>query len=181
MSILSTSDKLYALRFLRLLTMPWEKTAAYKEGIVNSKGERIAKPRTSDEKKAYTIFHRLVFNVRRLIQKVPGGRSTIARYGSALYLIKEETGMSESAILDIISEVLHDIELNESTIQPLTIGESYRLKNDVYYLPHCDVGAGIGSLVHVNKSVGEFDGIPMFEATRAGSNAKMIISAGDVA
>ena len=74
--LLRGADTVYALRFLRLLTMPWEKTAAYKAGVVDMNGERLKKPETKKEKEAYTIFHRLVFNIRRLLAKIPLGKST---------------------------------------------------------------------------------------------------------
>ena len=43
----------------------------------------------------YTRFIRLVFNVKKLIGKVPGGKTRIASYAAALYLIKEDFGISE--------------------------------------------------------------------------------------
>jgi hypothetical protein len=84
--------------------MPWEKTAAFKKGIVDKKGDKIKKPETSDEKSAYTIFHRLVFNIRRLLGKIPLGQSTIARYASALYLIKEHTNISDKKLISILEK-----------------------------------------------------------------------------
>ena len=72
--------RLYALRFLRLLTMPWIKTDAFKQGIVDDKGVKVKKPETPKEKSSYTVFHKLVFNIRRLLGKIPLGQSTIARF-----------------------------------------------------------------------------------------------------
>ena len=85
MSFLRGADFIYTLRFLRLLTMPYEKTDAFKQGIIDRDGDKLKSPETSDEKKAYGTFHRLVFNIRRLMAKIPGGRSTIARYGAVSY------------------------------------------------------------------------------------------------
>jgi hypothetical protein len=102
--MLKTADTIYAWRFLRLLTMPWTKTGAYKAGIIDKDGNTIKKPETSSEKKVYNIFHRLVFNIRRLLAKIPLGRSTIARYGAALYLIKEHTGLDEKTLGAILEK-----------------------------------------------------------------------------
>lgn len=104
MGLLRGPDFFYALRFLRLLTMPWKKTDAFKKGIVDEKGTKIKKPETSEEKSAYTIFHRLVFNIRRLLGKIPLGQSTIARYASALYLIKEHTNISDKKLISILEK-----------------------------------------------------------------------------
>ena len=44
-----------------------------------------------DEKAAYTMLHRLVFKVRRLIEKVPVlGKSILLNYAAALFLLKEQ-------------------------------------------------------------------------------------------
>ena len=112
MSILSRAADLgYAFRFLKLLTTPWNKLKAYELciGDENRKNLKKAKElKTKEEKSAYTIFHRLVFNIKRLLGKIPGGKSTLASYAAALYLIKEHTGMSEERIEEIITKVLDD-------------------------------------------------------------------------
>ena len=105
MSLLRAGDFFYALRFLRLLTTPWNKTTAYELGIVDENGKVLKKPETSDEKGAYNTFHKLVFNLKRLLNKIPLGKSTLASYAAALYLIKEETGMSDRKIGQILEEV----------------------------------------------------------------------------
>ena len=112
MSILSRAADLgYAFRFLKLLTTPWNKLKAYELGIVDENGKNLKRAKelkTKEEKSAYTIFHRLVFNIKRLLGKIPGGKSTLASYAAALYLIKEHTGMSEEKIEEIITKVLDD-------------------------------------------------------------------------
>ena len=112
MSILSRAADLgYAFRFLKLLTTPWEKLPAYELGIVDKRGRNLRKARelkTNEEKSAYTIFHRLVFNVKRLLQLIPGGKTKIASYAAALFLIKEHTGMSEEKIREVIDKALED-------------------------------------------------------------------------
>lgn len=111
MGLLRGPDFFYALRFLRLLTMPWEKTNAFKKGIVDDKGKKLKKPETSEERSAYTVFHRLVFNIRRLLGKIPLGQSVIARYAAALYLIKEHTGITDKKLIKILKEA-YDIDLS---------------------------------------------------------------------
>ena len=107
MGIMSRAADLgYAFRFLKLLVTPWEKLEAFKLGIVDKRGRNIKKAKeleTSEEKSAYTIFHRLVFNVKRLLQMVPGGKSKFGSFAAALFLIKEHTGMSEKRLKEIIN------------------------------------------------------------------------------
>jgi len=107
-------DLFYAFRFLKLLVTPFERTKAFELGIIDDKGKVLkrAKDRQKpNEKAAYTVFHRLVFNLKRLIGKVPGGRSVVARYGAALFLIKEHTKMSDEKMLEMLGQAL-DMDIN---------------------------------------------------------------------
>lgn len=85
-------DAFITFRFLKLLVTPFDKTEAFKYGIIDKNGKVLRKYKTLeriDERKAYTILHRLVFNVKKLIEKLPGGKSRLASYAAALFLIKE--------------------------------------------------------------------------------------------
>ena len=121
MSIISrTGDLFYAYRFIKLLVTPWEKTEAFKFEIIDDEGKVLKKTRelkTSDEKAAYTVFHRLVFNIKRLLNKLPFGKTKLASWATALFLIKEETGMSEEEIIKVLKKILIKvIALNNSKI-----------------------------------------------------------------
>ena len=88
------ADLYFVFRFLRLLTMKYEKTDAYKYGIIDKKGKVLRKSselETTDEKASYTMLHRLVFKIRGLIEKVPIlGKSILLNYAAALFLLKEQ-------------------------------------------------------------------------------------------
>ena len=108
-----TGDLIYAFRFLKLLTTPWNKLPAYEKGLIDDNGKVIKKAQTSDEKNEYTVFHRLVFNIKRLL---PGNK--IGSYAAALFLIREHTGISESKLRLILEEVtgetITDTHFNEN-------------------------------------------------------------------
>ena len=72
------ADTFYAFRFLRLLTTPWTKMGAYKLGLIDAQGVVLRKPESSEERSKYNVFHKLVFNVKRLLNKLPFGKTTIA-------------------------------------------------------------------------------------------------------
>ena len=85
-------DAFITFRFLKLLVTPFNKTEAFKLGIIDERGKVLRKYKSLErieERQAYTILHRLVFNVKKLIEKVPGGKSRLASYAAALFLIKE--------------------------------------------------------------------------------------------
>ena len=103
--ISQTADLFYAFRFLKLLVTPWNKMEAFELEIIDDNGKVINKPKTNEEKSAYTVFHRLVFNIKRLMNKLPFGKTKLASYATALFLIKEHTGLPESKLRSIMEEV----------------------------------------------------------------------------
>ena len=90
-------DLFVTYRFIKLLTTPFEKTEAYKLGIIDKNGARIKiegtdKPtiiNTMKEKNSYTILHKLVFNIKKIFSKVPGLRTKLGTYAAALFLLKD--------------------------------------------------------------------------------------------
>ena len=94
----SAIDLFVSYRFLKLLTTEFKKTDAYKYGIIDDKGNRIRKEKstavaveltTSQLKNSYTILHKLVFNIKKLFNKVPGLRTKVGTYAAALFLLKD--------------------------------------------------------------------------------------------
>ena len=86
-------DNLITLRMLRLFTVKYEETDAYRLGIINDKGEQLIKMRNfvrREQSDAYTLLHRLVFRLRGLIEKIPFVKSRLANYAAALLLIREK-------------------------------------------------------------------------------------------
>ncbi len=81
-------DTLIVFRILKMLTSKWEKMPAYKMGFIDKKGTRIKSkrhpdnpnqwipndPSTAEEKGTLTPLTRLVFNLKRIISKVPFGK-----------------------------------------------------------------------------------------------------------
>ena len=88
-------DTVITFRVLKLLTTPWTEQAAFKAGLITDKGKRIKseKVNTTERKNAYTFLHRLVFNLKRLIEMLPLGKARLSSYAAALFLIKEHTGL----------------------------------------------------------------------------------------
>tara|TARA_B110000503_G_C7143390_1_gene411874 strand:- start:839 stop:1318 length:480 start_codon:yes stop_codon:yes gene_type:complete len=85
-------DNLIAYRILSMLVKPFDKTSAYKLGIIDNDGKvlKLSKDlETDEEKSAYDYLHRLVFNLKRLLNKLPGGESYTKNLVAAYFLIKE--------------------------------------------------------------------------------------------
>lgn len=85
-------DSVIAYRILTMLTTPFEETDAYKLGIIDARGKELKKMsqlHTGDELTAYTILHRMIYRIKRIIEKVPVDNKRIATFAAALSLIKE--------------------------------------------------------------------------------------------
>jgi hypothetical protein len=85
-------DNLIAFRILYMLVVPFEKTDAFKLGIIDKDGNQLKKRKdftNTKEKAAYTNLHKLVFNLKKLLAKIPGGGSRLGTLAAAYWLIKE--------------------------------------------------------------------------------------------
>ena len=85
-------DNLIAYKVLSMMVAPFTDTPAYKLGIIDDKGNNLKKSSelsTPEEKDSYTYLHRLVFNLKRLLNKLPGGESKLKNLVAALFLVKE--------------------------------------------------------------------------------------------
>lgn len=125
------TDLIYTLRFLRLLTTNWEDTEAYKHGIIDENGKVIksASDRTSEDKNYFNLFHRLVFNIKRLLQKIPvAGKTILTNYITALLMLRENYGVSTEVIQEIIDLIEKDSSL--LTEQKLIKGKQGKLLGD---------------------------------------------------
>jgi len=94
MGILAGIGNIYFVdQFLKKLVTPFNKTDAFKLGMIDEKGKILKRRRdlvTDDEKSAYNLSDTLIWNIKKLMGKIPGGKSRIASYAAALYLIKEQ-------------------------------------------------------------------------------------------
>jgi hypothetical protein len=85
-------DSLIAYRILRMLVISFEDTDAFKQGIIDKNGKELKKMsdlNTVAERDAYTILHRLVFRLKRIINKVPIENKKLLNLAAAYSLIKE--------------------------------------------------------------------------------------------
>ena len=94
MGILAGIGNIYFVyQFLKKLVTPFNKTKAFELGIVDEKGKILKRRRdleTDDEKDAYNLSDTLIWNIKKLMGKIPGGKSRLASYAAALWLIKEQ-------------------------------------------------------------------------------------------
>ena len=131
MGVIKTIGNIYFVyQFLKKLVTPFKKTDAFKLGIVDEKGKILKRRRdleTDDEKDAYTLSDTLIWNLKKLIGKIPGGKTRIASYAAALFLIKEQSGgykvTDEELELQFFDqfekEYNQDLEFDQTTLRRL--------------------------------------------------------------
>ena len=92
-------DNLIAFRILYKLVTPFKDTKAFQYGIIDADGKLLRKSstlKTTQEKEAFTLLDRLVFNLKRLLAKLPGGDAKLKNIVAAYFLIKENYGYDAS-------------------------------------------------------------------------------------
>ena len=87
-------DTYITYRIINTLVTPWKEQDAYKLGIIDAKGKVLRKYKElkkKEEKDAYTTLIRFIFNLKRILSKIPGGSSKMGSYAAAaILLLKEE-------------------------------------------------------------------------------------------
>ena len=191
----SAADLVYTIRFLKLLVTKFEDTGAYKAGIIDADGNKVKdfSMDTMDNRDAYrshyTAFHRLVFNLKKLMAKVPGGSSIVARDGAALALIKEHGNLSDSNLQKIHEETgidIMDVLLENSqwyVLENGSLGEGvYRMRNDSM-TDQCDEIIRKDDKIRVleNNLCHDIMGISVFEGTHMRTGRRVLFTANEIA
>lgn len=184
-SALSAADTAYALRFITLLITPWEKTSAYKEGLIDKNGKRIKSEKldTKARKEAYTVFHRLVYNIKRLV-----GNNKFTSFVSALYLIKEHSGLSDDTLCEMLADGVSDelqYEITEAWYDKDTGLDKgrYTLVNSIASPITGELIANKNTAVEAvthTPAVGTLKGINLYEVKHINTNQTIIVSLGDI-
>ena len=195
-------DLFVTYRFIRLLTTPFEKTDAYKLGVIDKDGNRMVDPKTKrayelstiDEKNSYTILHKLVFNIKKLFAKVPGLRTKVGTYAAALFLLKDtfkesvdDPNMFEKEFMKYLKE--EGIEL-DNTISENVIGfgevlpkGEYVLVNDILNKEEEELSAKKGDKVIAFDEEPPIDtvlGVEIFPVVHMKTKEKIYVSLEDI-
>ena len=200
-------DLFVTYRFIKLLVTPFEKTEAFKLGIIDVKGNRVLPPpiagvrqtrpeplRTIDEKNAYTILHKLVFNIKKIFGKVPGLRTKLGTYAAALFLLKDtfkesvdDPDMFEKEFMKYLKEQGYEIDdsISEEVIgfgEVLPKGE-YVLVNDILNKEEEELTAKKGDKVVTFEDEAPVDtvlGVEIFPVVHMKTKEKIYVSLEDI-
>jgi hypothetical protein len=130
-------DALIAYRVLKLLVTPFNRTKAYKFGIIDDKGKVLIKskdlPNSGPKREAYTLLIRFVFNLKRLLSKVGIRGPLTTSAAAAIAFFKEENGYNpevEKTVYKHLKENGFEFQVDENYGEPLKPG-TYRVKRDI--------------------------------------------------
>jgi len=136
-------DALIAYRVLKLLVTPFNRTKAFKLGIIDDKGKVLIKSKnflktfSSQElpkaREAYTLLIRFVFNLKRLLGKVGIRGPITTSAAAALAFFKEENGSNlevEKTVYKHLRENGFEFEIKENYGEPFKPG-TYRVNRDI--------------------------------------------------
>ena len=186
-------DLFVTYRFLKLLVTPWNKQEAFKLGIIDKNGNAIKKARdlgTEEERSAFTLLHRLVFNCKRIMMKIPLVRSQLGTYATALFLLKENykiENLPEGEINQFLIEnklVNFNNNISEEVIgfgNMLPMGD-YKLKDQVT-ADDDEIDAQPGDIVSALEDVPPSDtilGVDIFPVIHKKSNKIIYVSLEDI-
>jgi len=189
-------DLFVTYRFIRLLTTPFKESEAFKLGIIDEVGKRTDKKlTTSQEKNSYTVLHKLVYNIKKIFEKVPGLRTKVGTYAAALFLLKdtfrehiEDPKMFEKEFLKYLKE--NNIELDDSIVEEVTL-DNGKLSKGIYVLTQDivtgeaedEINALEGDEVEVFEDTPPTDtilGVDVFSVVHKGTKQKIFVSAEDI-
>lgn len=92
-------DNLIAFRILKLLVTDFKDTNAYKFGVIDEFGTPLKKIKdmSPDEKDSYSMLHRLVFRLKKIMLKIPMLNTKLGSLAAAYFLVRECVENNKSA------------------------------------------------------------------------------------
>ena len=130
-------DALIAYRVLKLLVTPFNRSKAFKLGIIDDKGKVLIKskdlPNSGPQREAYTLLIRFVFNLKRLLSKVGIRGPLTTSAAAALAFFKEENGQNleiEKTVYKHLRENGFEFQVDENYGEPFDPG-TYRVNRDI--------------------------------------------------
>ena len=198
-------DLFVTYRFIKLLVTPFDKTPAFKLGIIDKNGVRSTEKtvargmqptqlRTDEEKAAYTVLHKLVFNIKKIFAKVPGLRTKLGTYAAALFLLKdtfkehvEDPDVFEKEFMKYLKEEGYEID-NSISEEVIGFGEvlpkgEYTLVNDILNTEEEELQAKIGDKVIAFEDEAKIDtvlGVDIFPIIHVKTQEKIYVSLEDI-
>jgi hypothetical protein len=143
---------------------------------------------------AYTVLHKLVFNIKKIFKKVPGLRTKLGTYAAALFLLKDtfkesvdDPDVFEKEFMKYLKEEGYEID-NSISEEVIAFGEilpkgEYTLANDILNAEEEKLGAKKGDKVIVYEDESPIDtvlGVDIFPVIHIKTQEKIYVGLEDL-
>ena len=137
-------DLFVVYQFIKRLATPFNKWDAFKTGVIDQRGNILVKPGMRDKAQldSFKIFDVMILKLKRLLEEIPGGKTRLASYAAALYLVKED--WQDKSEYDILTES------NDTYIEYLRLYKLDTYKRALEEMPTNSAGSGAVAGMGVN-------------------------------
>lgn len=116
-------DAYLVYQLVSRLIKPFDKWPAFKLGVIDKAGNVLIKRanRTPEQQLEWGFFDVLVANLKKMLAKVPGGKTRLANFAAAVYLMREhkhynedEANVLAEACFNHIMSLSEDVAVNNA-------------------------------------------------------------------
>ena len=181
-------DMLVAYKFIKILTTDFEDTDAFRLGVIDKDGNILKKRKDlrGDERTSYTIFHTLIWNLKKLMMKVPGLKSKLGSYASALFLLKEQYNKENNVggellaerILESLKDKFPDSDVLFECVFETPIESGVYIATQEIVTPSFEtINEGEVIIIgNTKQALTEMSSVPLYTAVHLDSGEEVIVS-----
>ena len=181
-------DMLVAYKFIKILTTDFEDTDAFRLGVIDKDGNILKKRKDlrGDERTSYTIFHTLIWNLKKLMMKVPGLKSKLGSYASALFLLKEQYNKENNRggellaerILESLKDKFPDSDVLFECVFETPIESGVYIATQEIVTPSFEtINEGEVIIIgNTKQALTEMSSVPLYTAVHLDSGEEVIVS-----
>lgn len=103
-------DTVSIYQILRKLVTPFIQMPAYRAGVINQNGDFLVSRNemTQEQLDSCSLLDVMVINLKKLIGKLPGGRTQLASLAAAMFLIRQNKIVTEENLVNILFTLEED-------------------------------------------------------------------------
>ena len=162
--MVSLFDTFVGYKFIKMLITPWKKTEAFKRGLIDENGYALIKRKDikSGDRMHFTILHTLIWNIKRLLDKLPPTKTKLGSFAVAVWMLKDKMSKGyvkenylEEALLNHLNYE-YDMDYTETIIENILLQENLRKgKYEVVSadMPELYKGVEVGDEIVLEDSV----------------------------
>lgn len=147
-------DNLIAYKVLSMLVTPFIETKAYKLGVIDKDGNNLIKTSklNPEQKDAYTYLTRLVFNIKKILNRLPGGDNKTKNLIAALWLVKESYNSRTTPLDEDVEKLVKMLDSVTLVEEEIEVNQFLEAKIDEDGIASLGIGAPGGTIPNISGS-----------------------------